>query len=184
VTLISPAGETVMVARDDYDELAATVRDLTVLPDMARLLGIETLTTPAGVGDREKRRIDLFSTSTPAVRRARRVTTVLLGERSRVPATLVPLTPAQFAEEFRHGEIVQERWSADPDLLARAWGERGDTGWTDRWTCPERSISCTSSPARGRWREGGGQVRPPCANPPCCSRTPTTCITIRSKSGR
>jgi hypothetical protein len=117
--------ETVLVARDDCDALAATVRDLTVLPDTARLLGIDAITEPARVGDRQKRRIDLFATSIPAVRSARRVTTVLLGERDRLPAKLVPLAAPQFVAAFRMAEIVQERWAGDPDLLARAWGERG-----------------------------------------------------------
>lgn len=121
--------ETVLVARDDCDELAATVRDLTVLPDTARLLGIEAATAPAWAGDqpkqRPKLRIDLFSTSTPAVRRARRVTTVLLGERDHAPARLVPLSASQFVAAFRTAEIVQERWAGDPDRLAGTWGERG-----------------------------------------------------------
>lgn len=117
--------ETVLVARDDCDELAATVRDLTVLPDTARLLRIDATTEPAGIGDRQKRRIDLFATSIPAVRRARRVTTLLLGERDRIPAQLVPLAASQFVAAFRTAEIVQERWAADPDMLASTWGERG-----------------------------------------------------------
>jgi len=117
--------ETVLVAREDCDELAATVRDLTVLPDTARLLGIETITESVTVGARHKRRIDLFGTSSPAVRRARRVTTVLLGARDRTPAQLVPLTAPQFVADFGAAEIVQERWAADPDQLARTWGERG-----------------------------------------------------------
>lgn len=117
--------ETVLVSRDDCDELAATVRDLTVLPDTARLLALEETTEPAAAGDRQKRRIDLFSTSTPAMRRARRAATVLLGERDRVPAWLVPLAPSQFAAEFSSGGIAQERWAGDPDLLASAWGQRG-----------------------------------------------------------
>jgi len=117
--------DTLLVARDDVDELAASVRDVTVLPDAARLLGIEAVTSPAGVGGEQKRRLDLFSTSTPAVRRARRVTTVLLGERDRGPAHLVPLATSQFVAAFRTGEVVQERWVGDPDLLAQSWGERG-----------------------------------------------------------
>jgi hypothetical protein len=117
--------ETVLVARDDCDRLAATVRDVSVLPDMARLLGIEAGSHAARVGDRHKRRIDLFSASTPAARSARRVTTVLLGERDRLPAQLVPLAAAQFVAAFRTAEIVQERWAGDPDLLASTWGERG-----------------------------------------------------------
>lgn len=117
--------ETVLVARDDCDELAATVRDLTVLPDTARLLGIEATTEHVAVGERQKRRIDLFTTSTPAVRRARRVTTVLLGARDRTPAQLVPLAASQFVVEFLTAEIEQERWAADPAILAREWGERG-----------------------------------------------------------
>jgi len=117
--------ESILVARDDLDEVAAAVRDLTVLPDVARLLGIEAVTEPTAVGGRGKRRVDLFSTSTPAARRARRVTTVLLGDRERRPARLVLLPASQFVELFRTGEISQERWAGDPDLLAQQWGERG-----------------------------------------------------------
>jgi hypothetical protein len=117
--------ESILVARDDRDEITAAVRDLTVLPDVARLLGIEAVTESAGVGEREKRRVDLFSTSTPAVRRARRVTTVLLGHRTRRPAHLVLLPASHFVEAFRIGEIAQERWAGDPDRLAWEWGERG-----------------------------------------------------------
>ena len=117
--------ESILVARDDCDELAATVRDLKVLPDVARLLEIEAVTEPTGAGGQDKRRVDLFSASTPALRRARRVTTVLLGDRERRPARLVLLPTSRFVEVFRSGEIVQERWAGDPDLLAREWGERG-----------------------------------------------------------
>jgi hypothetical protein len=117
--------ESILVARHDVDEIAAAVRDLTVLPDVARLLGIEAVAEVAEVGGRDKRRIGLFSTSTPGVRRARRVTTVLLGDRDREPAQLVALPAAQFAEGFRAGEIAQERWAGDPDVLAKEWGERG-----------------------------------------------------------
>lgn len=117
--------ESILVARDDPDEIAAAVRDLTVLPDVARLLGIEAVTEPAAVGGREKRRVDLFSTSTPAVRGARRVTTVLLGHRNRPSVHLVRLSASQFVETFPIGEIAQERWAGDPDALARRWGEQG-----------------------------------------------------------
>ena len=117
--------ESVLVARDDPDEITAAVRDLTVLPDVAELLGIEAVTEPAAVGGRSKRRVDLFSTSSSAIRRARRVTTLLLGQRDRLPARLVPLPAAEFVQGFRSGEIPQERWAGDPDLVARQWGERG-----------------------------------------------------------
>jgi len=38
---------------------------------------------------------------------------------------LGPLPAAEFVEGFRSGEIPQERWAGDPDLVARQWGERG-----------------------------------------------------------
>jgi hypothetical protein len=115
------ADESLLVARQDPDDLAAAVRDLTLLPDAARLLGLEGITCPAFSGGEEKRRVDLFSVSRPANRRAHRVATVLLGPRSPGPARLVPLAPDAFREEFRRGEIPQERIAGDPDAVARAW---------------------------------------------------------------
>jgi hypothetical protein len=115
----------VLAARTDPDELLAAVRDVTVLPDARRLLGLDdVLTAPAG-GIERKRRLDLFSSSTPAVRRARRVATVLLGSRHGGAARLEPLTSEAFVREFRQGEIVQEQWSGTPEHIAEHWSRNG-----------------------------------------------------------
>jgi len=100
------------------------VRDLTVLPDSAELLGLDT-TAATGVEGRDaKRRVELFQTSSPADRRARRVAAVLLGPRHGV-ARLEALTPEEFIHEFRAGEIPQERWSGTPPHVARHWSRSG-----------------------------------------------------------
>jgi hypothetical protein len=117
--------ESLLASREDPDELSSTVRDLTLLPDAARLLGLEPVSEPAFSGGEEKRRIDLFSSSRPSDRNARRRATVLLGPRIPGPARLVPLAPADFIAEFRRGEIPQERATGDPDPIARAWSETG-----------------------------------------------------------
>jgi hypothetical protein len=117
--------ESVLAERTDPDDLLAAVRDITVLPDARRLLGLnDALTAPAG-GTEGKRRIDLFSSSTPAVRRARRVATVLLGSRNGGPARLEPLTLEASLHEFRRGEIAQEQWSGTPQLVAEHWSRSG-----------------------------------------------------------
>ncbi|MEO6325009.1 MAG: hypothetical protein ABIT01_08810 [Thermoanaerobaculia bacterium] len=113
--------ESLLVSREDPDDLSSTVRDLTLLPHAARLLGLETLCELAFSGGEEKRRIDLFPGATPSDRIARRRATVLLGPRTPGPARLVPLTPEEFVTEFRHGEIPQERATGNPDFVARAW---------------------------------------------------------------
>ena len=115
--------ESLLVSRGDPDDLSSTVRDLTLLPDAARLLGLEPFSEPAFSGGEEKRRIDLFQSSRPSDRRARRRATVLLGHRTG-PARLIPLAPADFMAEFRQGEIPQERATGDPDPIARAWSAR------------------------------------------------------------
>ena len=112
--------ETILAARNDPDDLLAAVRDVTLLPDAARLLGLDT--TPA-VGREGKRRVDLPPTS-PAGRRARRVATVLLGSRDGV-ARLDALTPEVFLDEFPAGAIPQERWSGTPSSIAARWARRG-----------------------------------------------------------
>ncbi len=121
------ADESLLVAREDPDDLAATVRDLTLRPDAAALLGLEERSRPAFSGGETKRRIDLWTSSSPGVRRARRAVSILLGDRERTPARLVPLDPDEFRVAFAAGEIPQERTAGDPDVIARAWGPRG--GW-------------------------------------------------------
>jgi hypothetical protein len=117
--------ESVLAARNDPDELLAAVRDVTLLPDARRLLGLDdALTAPVG-GMEDKRRLDLFSSSTPAERCARRVATVVLGSRNGGRARLEPLVPETCLREFRRGEIVQEDWSGTPDHIAEHWSRSG-----------------------------------------------------------
>jgi hypothetical protein len=118
--------ESVLAARNDPDELLCAIRDVTLLPDARRLLGIDDArTTPAG-GTEGKRRVDLFSSSTPAVRHARRVATVVLGSRNGGPARLEPLAPETFLREFRDGQIAQEQqWSGTPAHVAEHWSRNG-----------------------------------------------------------
>lgn len=117
--------ESLFVSRRDPDALAASVRDLALREDSARLLGIFGVTERAYTGREVKRRVDLFNGSLPRDRRARRAATVLLGERKPGPARLSPLTGAAFLEAFRAGGIPQEQ-PGDPGAVARAW-EAG--GW-------------------------------------------------------
>ncbi len=119
------ADESLLVAREDPEELAAGVRDLTLLPDGAELLGLFDRTEPAFTGGEAKRRVDLWTGTSPVARHARLAAAVLLGDRDRTPAALVSLPAEAFAAAFRDGEIPQERDGADPDVLARAWGARG-----------------------------------------------------------
>ncbi|MFI5182206.1 MAG: hypothetical protein ACHQPI_12525 [Thermoanaerobaculia bacterium] len=119
------ADESLFVSRRDPTDLAAAVRDLTLLPDSAALLGVTPATRFAFSGGEEKRRIDLFAEGTPARRRAHLAAAVLLGGRERTPATLVPLSSEEFSLTFRDGEIPEERRTGDPDPVARAWGARG-----------------------------------------------------------
>lgn len=117
--------ESVLAARHDPDDLLAAVRDITVLPGARGLLGLDdTVTTPAG-GTEDKRRIDLFTSSTPAVRRARRVATVMLGSRNGGPARLEPLNAEASLREFRRGDITQEQWSGTPQHVAEHWSRNG-----------------------------------------------------------
>ena len=118
------ADESLLVSRDDAGQLAATVRDLTVLPDAERLLGLEGATEDAFVGGEAKRRIDLTRDSTPGMRVARRAATLLLGARSPGPARLVALGREEFLEAFREGEIPQEHLGGDPGAVAEAWAGR------------------------------------------------------------
>lgn len=117
--------ETVLAARSDPDDLLAAVRDLTLLPDATSLLGLERAVTPADHHGELKHRIDLFSGSTPALRRGRRVATVLLGPRNAGPARLEPLAPEEFLRAFHEGAIPQESWSGTPPGIAAAWARRG-----------------------------------------------------------
>lgn len=113
--------DTLLVARDDPDDLAAAVRDLALLPDAAARLDVTT--EPAFTGGEEKRRVDLLGSSTPARRRARRLATLLLGPRSPGPARLAPLDAKAFVAAFPAGEIPQERQLGNPDEIARRWAE-------------------------------------------------------------
>jgi hypothetical protein len=118
------ADESLLVSRDDPGQLAASVRDLTVLADAERLLGLERVTEEAFTGGEAKRRVDLFRDSTPQMRVARRVATLLLGARSPGPARLVPLGRKEFLEAFREGEIPQEHLGGGPGAVAEAWAEK------------------------------------------------------------
>jgi len=119
------ADESLLVARDNPDDLAASVRDLTLRDDAAAMLGLDDRTHPAFSGGEPKRRLDLWPSSSPAARRVRRAATLLLGDRERTPARLIPLSEEEFVLAFVAGEIPQERDGGDPDRVARAWGARG-----------------------------------------------------------
>ncbi|HYN43752.1 MAG TPA: hypothetical protein VE129_18385 [Thermoanaerobaculia bacterium] len=118
------ADESLLVSRADSGQLAASVRDLTVLPDSERLLGLEGVTEDAFAGGEAKRRIDLTRDSTPEMRVARRAATLLLGVRSPGPARLVALGREEFLEAFREGEIPQENLGGDSGAVAEAWAGR------------------------------------------------------------
>jgi hypothetical protein len=115
------ADESILVSREDPGLLASSVRELTLLPDSERLLGLEGASEETFAGGEAKRRVDLFPCSSPGQRVARRVATLLLGNRSPGPARLVPLGTAEFRDAFREGEIPQERLGGDPDAVAEAW---------------------------------------------------------------
>jgi hypothetical protein len=117
--------ESLFVSRRDPDALSASVRDLALREDSARLLGIFGATEPAFTGREAKCRVDLFNGSGPRDRRARRAATVLLGPREPGPARLAPLSGGAFLEAFRAGEIPQERSAGDPDPVASAWAGAG-----------------------------------------------------------
>jgi hypothetical protein len=117
--------ESLLVSRTDADLLAATVREVTLREDAARLLGIFETTQPAFTGREEKRRVDLLAGARPEDRSARRLAAVLLGPREPGPARLTPLPRAEFLAAFRAGEIPQERAPGDPDAVARLWASRG-----------------------------------------------------------
>ncbi len=117
--------ESLFVSRVDPVRIAAAVRDLTLLPESLSLLPSGTRTRWAFSGGEVKQRIDLFSESVPHLREARLAAAVLLGDRNRTPALLVPLSPEEFEDAFRDGEIPRERETGDTGFVARAWGRRG-----------------------------------------------------------
>ncbi len=117
--------ESLLVDRDDADRLEATLRDLVLTPESARLLGLEAASVPAFSGGERKRRVPLPEPLVPADRLSRRVATVLLGPRAPGPARLVPISGARFLEAFAEGEIPQERmYAGDSAAIARAWAGR------------------------------------------------------------
>jgi hypothetical protein len=117
--------ETVLVARENPDDLLAAVRDVTLLPDAAELLKLQAELVPASTRPEEKLRLDLFPSSSPAARRARRIATVVLGARNSGPARLEPLNADAFMEEFGRGDIAQEQWSGTPKNIASYWARTG-----------------------------------------------------------
>ena len=117
--------ESLLVSRADPDDLASSVRDLTLREDSAALLGLLPSTESAFSGGEEKRRVDLFAFSRPEARAAHRTSTLLLGPRVPGPARLVPLSPSEFLEEFAKGEIPQERVDGGASAIARAWADAG-----------------------------------------------------------
>jgi len=119
------ADESLLVARDDARDLSAAVRDLTLRPDAAALLGLGPRTRYAFTGGEAKRRLDLFETSRPPLRRASLAAAVLLGDRDATPAALVPLSEEEFLAAFPKGEIPQERTAGNPDVVARFWARTG-----------------------------------------------------------
>lgn len=119
------ADESLFVSRSDPEELAAAVRDLTLLPESLSLLPPDTRTSFAFSGGEAKRRIDLFTESAPNLREACLAAAILLGDRNRTPARLVPLSAGEFEEAFRAGEIPRERETGDAGFIARAWGAAG-----------------------------------------------------------
>ena len=112
--------ESLLVSVHDSDELASSVRDLTLLPPSVELLALPG-TVAAFSGGEEKRRVDLFRSSSPADRKARRAAAVLLGPREPGPARLATLSSSEFREEFARGAIPQERIAGDPDRVALDW---------------------------------------------------------------
>ena len=117
--------ESVLVSRTDPDELASSVRELTLREDSVALLGLQSGTQSGFSGGEVKRRIDLFAASRPEARAARRVSTLLLGPRVPGPARLVRLAGAEFLEEFTKGEIPQESVDGGSGAVARAWAGTG-----------------------------------------------------------
>ena len=116
--------EAVLAARDDPDDLVSAVRDLTLPRDSAQLLGLTDSKAPERQGA-GKYRIDLFASSSPTRRRARRAATLVFGSRNGGPARLEPLAAEAFLAEFQRGEIPQEQWSGTPLHIAQHWAGSG-----------------------------------------------------------
>lgn len=117
--------ESLLVDRDDPDRLEATLRDLVLTPESARLLDLSAASVPTFSGGERKRRVPLPEPLAPADRLASRAATVLLGPREPGPARLVPLSGARFMEAFAESGIPQERmYRGDPAAIARAWDGR------------------------------------------------------------
>lgn len=118
--------ESLLVEREAPDRLEATLRDLVLTPESARLLGLEEESVPAFSGGERKRRVPPSEPLAPEERLASRTATVLLGPREPGPARLVPISGAEFLETFAAGEIPQERmYEGEPAAVARAWDGRG-----------------------------------------------------------
>lgn len=118
--------ESLLVDRDNPDRLEATLRDLVLTPESARLLDLSAASVPTFSGGERKRRVPLPEPLAPADRLASRVATVLLGPRETGPARLAPLAGEPFLEAFTAGEIPQERmYGGEPAAIARAWDGRG-----------------------------------------------------------
>jgi hypothetical protein len=115
--------ETVLVAREHPDDLLAAVRDVNLLEDSAKLLELD-LPPAIGRPGSNKLHLDLFGSSSPSARRARRIATVVLGPREG-KARLEPLDASTFLEEFNRGEILQEKWSGTPATIATYWARSG-----------------------------------------------------------
>jgi len=113
--------ETILVAREDPDELVAAVRDPLLSPEMYEALGYNGA---GSAGSGEKRRLDLFASSTPHKRKARRRAVVLLGPFEGQAARLEALSPERFLDEFKRGAIPQERWGGTPPTIAEHWSRR------------------------------------------------------------
>jgi hypothetical protein len=112
--------ESILVARDDPDELLAAIREISLEADTVALLDLGHAVVPAARG---KARWDLNpAAATP--RSCRRAATVVLGPRPG-PARLDRLDAEAFRREFRLGAIREEQWGGMPALVADAWARAG-----------------------------------------------------------
>jgi hypothetical protein len=111
--------ESILVARDDPDQILAAVREITLEPDAVRLLGVEAQATPIA---RDKARMTLAPWNEPGLRARRRRATVLLGPRTGT-ARLEPMDQASFRREFAAGTIREEHWGDAPTAVAEAWSD-------------------------------------------------------------
>ncbi|MSR05821.1 MAG: hypothetical protein EXR93_01935 [Gemmatimonadetes bacterium] len=116
--------ESVLVARDDPDELLAAVRDPTLEPDTVRLLNLDERLWPATERIGPKQRLDLFASANANGRARRRIATVILGPRSG-PARLDPLNAETFTAEFQAGGIREELWADPAPRIESTWSQRG-----------------------------------------------------------